>query len=178
LDVGEAAQLATTAFAAIAAVGSAGAAWVMYRQWSAASTPALSIDLSETQPSGAMFLTIVSYGGPVKKASIAVVEGEQACLGFVPPHGFVAAGERVRLGLPLDSSGNTKQVAVVYGFDLQSRYVYAWAASGRSERWPARSRRFRGAPTDLSAVEILKRFYAGAPDPTTLEQRAVALMQA
>ncbi|HTD09467.1 MAG TPA: hypothetical protein VK680_11285 [Solirubrobacteraceae bacterium] len=119
------------------------------------------------------FMTIVSHGAPVKKVSFVVVEDQQACMSFLPPHGFLTTGERVRLQLGLDAAGSNAQVAVVYGFDLQGRYVYAWAANGQSGRWRARSGRLLRRPTDLSAVQILQRFYPSAPDPTTLEQRPV-----
>jgi hypothetical protein len=145
----------------------------MYRQWSASTTPALSVDLALYQPSATTFMTIVNHGAPVKKVSFAVVEGQQACLSFLPPHGFLTAGERVRVQLGLDAADSNAQVAVVYGFDLQGRNVYAWAANGRSGRWRARSGWLLRRPTDLSAVQILQRFYPSAPDPMSLEKRAI-----
>lgn len=169
-------QFASVIFAAVAAAGSAGAAAVMYRQMAASATPALSVDLAEVLPRGSLFLTVVNYGGPIKKVSFAAVEGTQACMSFLPPHGFLGPGERARIQLGMDSAGDRAQVAVVYGFDLASRYVYAWAANGQAGRWPARSSRWRRRPTDLSAVQILQRFYPGVADPTTLQQRAIVLM--
>jgi hypothetical protein len=132
--------------------------------------------MAETQPQGILTLTIVNYGGPAKKVSFAVVEGEQSCLGFLPPHAFLAAAETASLRLKLERSGQHNAVAVVYGFDVQSRYVYAWAAGGRSERWPARSGRLRRRPTDLTAVQILQQFYPDAPDPTKLRQCTFELL--
>jgi hypothetical protein len=171
----DAIQLASTAFAAVAAVGSAIAAWVMYRQWRAGRTPSLSVDIAEVHPKRTLYMTVVNYGGPVKKVCFAAVEGSQACLGFLPPHGFLGPEERARLQLCMDSVDEST-VAVVYGFDLDGNYVHAWSANRQSGRWPARSRRLRRRPTDLSATQILQRFYPGAPDPTTLELRANVLL--
>lgn len=175
MTTADALQLASTAFAAVAAIGSAAAAWVMYRQWLGGRTPALSIDIAEVHPKRTLYLTVVNYGGPVKKVSFAVVEGRQACVSFLPPHGFLGPGERARMRLGLDSV-DERTIAVVYGFDLGGKNVYAWSANGHTGRWPARSRLWRRRPTDLSAVQILQRFYPQAPDPTTLEQRSVVLM--
>lgn len=175
MTAADVAQITSTAFAAVAAVGSAGASWVMYRQWVASSTPALSVDVAEVYPKQTLFLTVVNYGGPIKKVSFAAVEGDQACMSFLPPHGFLGPGEKARLQLGMDSA-DENPVAVVYGFDLGGRYVYAWAANGHNGRWTARSSRWRRRPTDLSAVQILQRFYPDARDPTKLEQRAVVLM--
>jgi hypothetical protein len=175
MHLGEATQVASTVFAAVAGVGSATAAWVIYRQWRASSTPALSVDLVEVLPKGTIFLNVVNYGGPTKKVSFAVIEGEQACLSFLPPHGFLGPGDSRQVQICVDSAGS-QQAAVVYGFDLEGRYVHAWAANGTAQRWRARSSRWRRRPTDLSAVSILQRFYPGAPDPTTLELKASVLM--
>jgi hypothetical protein len=173
-------QVLSTVFAAVAAVGSADAAWVIFRQWTATSTPGVSVDVAKVFPKGTLYLNVVNYGGPVKKVSFAVIEGEQACMSFLPPHGFLGPGERSQLQLGLDGptepDAPDDTVAVVYGFDLASRLVYAWAANGKADRWRARSTFWRRRPTDLSAVQILQRFYPGAPDPTMLEQRASVLM--
>jgi len=167
----------SAAFAAIAALGSAGAAFIMLRQWTAQTTPALSVDVAEVFPKRTLYLTIVNFGGPIKKVSFAAVEGCQACLSFLPPHGFLRPGESARLQLHMDSVDEAT-IAVVYGFDLSGRYVYAWAANGQAGRWRARSGRWwwNQRPTDLSAVEILQRFYPTAPDPTSLESRASVLV--
>jgi hypothetical protein len=171
-------QVLSTAFAAVAAVGSAGAAWVMHRQWTATSTPGVSVDVAKVFPKGTLYLNVVNYGGPVKKVSFVVIEGDQACMSFLPPHGFLGPGERVQLKLGLDSPNDAPDdsVAVAYGFDLASRFVYAWATNGKAERWPARSTFWRRRPTNLNAVQILQRLYPQAPDPTKLEQRGSALM--
>ena len=176
MDAAEITQLASTVFAAVAALGAAATALLTYRQWSAGVTPALSVDVALYQPSGKLFLTIFNHGGPVKKVSFAVVEGKQATMGFLPPHSFLASGQAARLRLQLDAEADTHQTAVVYGFDLTGHHVYAWAANGQSGRWPARSRRWRRRPTDLTAVQILQRFYPAAPDPMTLEKRASVLV--
>ena len=173
MSAAEVTQLASTIFAAIAAVGSGVAAFVMYRQWLAGTTPALTVDIAQYQPRGIIQMTLVNYGAAVKKVSIAVIEGNQACLAFLPPHGFMSPGERSRLTLGLDPSGKDEMVAVAYGFDVRGDWVYAWAANGQSGRWRARSGRFRRRPTDLSVVSILQRFYPHAPDPMALEKRAV-----
>ena len=174
LSQAEAIQLASTAFAAIAAVGSAAAAWVMYRQWTISNVPALTVDLAHWQPRNVLALTIVNYGAPVKKVSIAVIEGDQACFAFLPPNGFLGRGERVQLTLGLDPSGGLSMTAVAYGFALNGSRVFAWAASGEEGNWPARSRGlFRRRPTDLTAAAILHRFYPNAPDPISLEKRGI-----
>ena len=173
MDAGEVTQLASTVFAAIAAIGSAVAAWVVYRQWLSGSTPSLTIDLAQYMPSKALVLTVVNFGAPVKKVSVVVIEGDQAVMTFLPPHGFLAAGERVRMTLGLDATDGDRMTAVAYGFDLSGEHVYAWSANGQSGRWRARGRRFRGRPADLSAATILKGFYPDAADPTTLEKRAI-----
>jgi hypothetical protein len=178
MSTGDAIQLASTAFAAFAAIGSGVAAWVMYRQWSGSRTPALSVDVSVVFPKRTCYLTVVNYGGPVKKVCFAVVEGAQACMGFLPPHGFLGPGERASLQLGVDADTDDRAIAVVYGFDLDGNTVYAWAANGQNGRWPARSSHLRRRPTDLSAVQILKRFYPDAADPTELEQRATVLVPA
>jgi hypothetical protein len=175
VTTGDAIQLVSTLFAALAAIGSGTAAWVMYKQWAGTRTPSLSVDIAEVHPKRTLYLTAANYGGPVKKVCFAIIEGEQACLGFLPPHGFLGPGERARLQLGLDASEDTA-IAVVYGFDLDGNTVYAWAANGKSEKWPARTTRWRRRPTDLSAVNILQRFYPGASDPTTLELRASVLV--
>jgi len=177
VSTGDAIQLASTAFAALAAIGSGLAAWVMYRQWAGSRTPSLSVDISVVFPKRTCFLTVVNYGGPVKKVCFAVVEGEQACMGFLPPHGFLGPGERAQLELGVDADSDDRAIAVVYGFDLDGNTVFSWAANGKNGKWPARSRRLRRRPTDLSAVQILKRFYPDAADPTTLEQRATVLLE-
>lgn len=177
MSTGDAIQLASTAFAALAAVGSGVAAWVMYRQWAGSRTPALSVEISVVFPKRTCFLTVVNYGGPVKKVCFAVVEGAQACMGFLPPHGFLGPNERARLQLGVDADSDDRAIAVVYGFDLDGNTVFAWAANGQNGKWPARSSALRRRPTDLSAVQILHRFYPDAADPTTLEQRATVLLE-
>lgn len=172
MSAAEVTQIASAVFAALAAAGSAVAAAVMYRQWNASVTPALTIDLSQWQPSGRLFATIVNHGAAVKKASIVAVEGSQACVGFVPLHAFIEAGEKVRLELHVDPASDLGQVAVVYGFDLSGNRVYAWAANGQSGRWRTRNaRRCRARSTNLSPVHIFKQFYPSAPDPMSLEKR-------
>lgn len=175
VSAAEITQVASTVFAAVAAVGSGAAAWVIYRQWSASRTPAVSIDVSEFN-TGAMFLTLVNYGGAAKKVSFAVIEGKQSCMGFLPMHGYLAPGERARLRLGSETTGERKQIAVAYGFDLDGRWVYAWGANGQSLRWRARPGRWRRGVTDESEASILKRLYPGAPDPDELEPRGFALM--
>ncbi len=175
MTTGDGIQLVSTVFAALAAIGSGVAAWVMYKQWAGMRTPALSVDIAEVHPKRTLYLTAVNYGGPVKKVCFAIIEGEQACLGFLPPHGFLGPGERARLQLGLDATDDAA-IAVVYGFDLDGNTVYAWAANGKNGKWPARTTRLRRRPTDLSAVNILQRFYPDASDPTTLELRASALV--
>jgi hypothetical protein len=176
LSAGEVTQVVSTVFAAVAAVAAAITALVVYRQWAATVTPTPSVDTALHLPSRLFVLTVFNHGGPVKKVSFAVIEGNQACLGFLPPHAFLASGQNVRVKLQLDPTEDTGQTAVAYGFDLAGRYVYAWAANGQSGRWPARSRRLRRRPTDLTAAQILQRFYPGAADPMTLEVRASELM--
>jgi hypothetical protein len=163
-------------FAAIAAVGSAGAAALMYRQWSDARTPRLNVDVIATMPSGRMFLAIQNYGGPAKKVAFTVIEGEQAAGGVLPPNGHVGPGESARLQLGFDMTEEHKQVAVVYGYDLDGRRVYAWAANGQSRCW--RLRGLLAHRGELMALDILRAFYPDAPDPTTLQARSVILLPA
>ena len=71
---------------------------------------------------------------------------------------------------------DTRQTAAVYRFDLTGRHVLAWAANGQSGRWLARSWGLRRRPTDLSAAQIMPRFYPDAPDPMTLAKCSAALV--
>ncbi len=175
MTAAEATQVASTVFAAVAAVGAGTAAWVMYRQWSASRKPAVSIDVSEFN-TGAMFLTLVNYGGAAKKVSFVVIEGKQACMGFLPMHGYLAPGERARLRLACETTGERKQIAAAYGFDLDGRWVYAWAANGQNLRWRARPGRWRRRVTDETEASIVQRFYPGAPDPDELDVSGFTLM--
>ncbi len=163
-------------FAAIAAVGSAGAAVVMYRQWSDARTPRLNVDVIATTPSGRMFLSIQNYGGPAKKLAFTVIEGEQVVGGVLPPNGHIGPGESARLQLGFEMTQEHKQVAVVYGYDLDGQRTYAWAANGQSRSW--RLRGWRAHRGELMALDILRAFYPDAPDPTTLQSRSVVLLPA
>ena len=177
MDVAEVTTVASTTFAAIAAIAAAVTAGLSYRQWNAGVTPGLSVDVALYQPSGKLYLTIVNHGGPAKKVSFAVIEGKQAAIGHLPPHGFLASGQAARLLLSMDADAGTQQTAVAYGFDLTGDRVYAFAANGRSGRWRARSRGLlRRRPTDLRAAQILQRFYPDAPDPLTLEPRGSVLV--
>jgi len=176
MGTGDAIQLTSTLFAALAAIGSGVAAWVMYRQWSGTRTPALSVDISVVFPKRTCYLTVVNYGGPVKKVCFAVVEGARACMGFLPPHGFLGPGERASLQFGVDADTDDRAIAVVYGFDLDGNTVYAWAANGQNGKWAARPSYLHRRPTDLSAVQILQHFYPNAADPSTLEQRATVLL--
>jgi hypothetical protein len=133
VSAGDVLQLVSTAFAAVAAIGSAVAAWVMYRQWLGGRTPSLSVDVAEVHPKRTLYMTVVNHGGPVKKVCFAAVEGDQACVSFLPPHGFLGPGERARVELCMDSI-EVSTIAVVYGFDLDGKNVYAWSANGNAGR--------------------------------------------
>lgn len=111
-------------FAVIAAVGSADAAVVMYRQWSDARTSRLNIDVIAMTPSDRMFPSIQN-GGPMKKVAFTVIEGAQAAGGVFPPNGHIGPGESARLQLVFEMTEERKQVAVVYGYDLDGRRIYA-----------------------------------------------------
>ncbi len=69
-----------------------------------------------------------------------------------------------------------KQVAVVYGYDLDGQRIYAWAANGQSRCW--RLRGWRAHRGGLMPLDILRAFYPDAPDPTTLQARSVVLLPA
>ncbi len=167
----EVTQLASTIAAALAAIGSVGAASVMYRQWSASRTPA---QMMSGMPSGRMF---VNYGASAKQVSFVAVHGRQACMEALPPHGFLGPGERARLRLGVDFVDPHEQIAVVYGYDVTSRYVYAWAANGCTQRWQVRSRLWHRGPAEVTALEVLRRFYPKVRDPTTLERRSTVLLE-
>ena len=78
--------------------------------------------------------------------------------------------------LGFDMTEEHKQVAVVYGYDLDGRRVYAWAANGQSRCW--RLRGLLAHRGELMALDILRAFYPDAPDPTTLQARSVILLPA
>jgi hypothetical protein len=128
----EAIASADVALGGAMANGSGVAAWVMYRQWSGSRTPALSVDISVVFPKRTCYLTVVNYGGSVKKVCFAVVEGAQACMGFLPPHGFLGPGERATLQLGVDADGDDRAIAVVPGFDLDGDTVYAGPPTART----------------------------------------------
>ncbi len=90
----------------------------------------MSVDVAEVHPKRTLYMTVVNYRGPVKKVSFVAVEGKQACLSFLPPHGFLGPGERARVQLGMESVDEST-IAVVYGFDLAGNNVYAWSANGQ-----------------------------------------------
>lgn len=78
-------QVASAAFGAVAA----GAAWAavlqVVRERRERQKPDLYIEITETVPTGRIGVQIVNYGGPAKRVSFVVVEGEQALLGHPQP---------------------------------------------------------------------------------------------
>ena len=130
----------------------------------------MAVDLVSTFPSGRMQLHVANLGGIVIKAMTLVIEGPQACMGFLPPTAFLRPGEIRIYDLELDATNPDEATAVIYGFDVWRRYVYAWSATGRSHRWPARTGWLQRSD-DRSAIDILHQFYPDAPDPFELELR-------
>jgi hypothetical protein len=174
-------QLTSTGLAAIAAAGSATAAGIMYRQWKASATPLLTIDVGDTLPDGSQVVTITNHGAPARKVQYAVLEGGRVWAGTVPPHGFLQPDTAVRLSVELhelfaDTEGGRK--AVVYGFDLTARKVYAWAANGTSRTWRGRPGIIRSGQgmQPLYAATVLTMFYPDCPEGYELEECSAELL--
>jgi hypothetical protein len=132
-------------------------------------------------PDGTQVVTIANHGAPARKVQYAVLEKWHVWAGTVPPHGFLQPDTAVQLRIDLDELfadevGGRK--AVVYGFDLAARKVYAWAANGTSRSWRGRPSIVRSGQgmKPLYSHTVLKMFYPDCPESYELEEHSAELL--
>lgn len=162
MSTADQAAIASAAAAAVAAVASWASVAQASRLQRRSIEPRLHIQVSielDAAPGKRVKVRVENSGGGfAQEALFYVREGSRACVGGLPPHGSLGAGQGVTLVTGLEPVGDKVEALVTWKYGAK---VYAQAgAPAHRKSWSRRKWAFWAPKT---SAEIAHRFFPDAP---------------